>query len=191
MPTKTPAKKKAAPKKKGGTAEGNTQLEKFFTDSLKDIYWAEKALTKALPKMQKAATTEELQSAIEEHIAQTEEQVSRLEEVFELLGQKAQAKKCEAMEGLIKEGESIVEETEDGSMTRDVGIIMAAQKVEHYEIATYGGLVSLARTLGKEDVAELLSTTLEEEKQTDQGLTDIAENNINWEAEQEDSEEED
>ncbi len=185
------AKKKPAPGKKSGTGEGNTQLEKFFTDSLKDIYWAEKALTKALPKMQKAATTEELQSAIEEHLGQTQEQVQRLEQVFELLGEKAQAKKCDAMEGLIKEGESIVEETEDGSMTRDVGIIMAAQKVEHYEIATYGGLVSLARTLGKDDVAEILSTTLEEEKQTDQGLTDIAENNINWEAEQEGAEEED
>lgn len=184
------ARKKPAPEKKSGTGEGNTQLEKFFTDSLKDIYWAEKALTKALPKMQKAATTEELQSAIEEHLGQTQEQVQRLEQVFELLGEKAQAKKCDAMEGLIKEGESIVEETEDGSMTRDVGIIMAAQKVEHYEIATYGGLVSLARTLGKDDVAEILSTTLEEEKQTDQGLTDIAENNINWEAEQEGAEEE-
>jgi ferritin-like metal-binding protein YciE len=185
---KAAPKKKSAGRKKAGTGEGNTQLEKFFTDSLKDIYWAEKALTKALPKMQKAATTEELQAAIEEHIAQTEEQVSRLEEVFELMGEKAQAKKCDAMEGLIKEGESIVEETEDGSMTRDVGIIMAAQKVEHYEIATYGGLVSLARTLGRDDVAELLATTLEEEKQTDEGLTDIAENSINWEAEQEDEE---
>ena len=187
---KAAPKKKSASRKQSGSGEGNTQLEKFFTDSLKDMYWAEKALTKALPKMQKAATTEELQSAIEEHIAQTEEQVTRLEEVFELLGQKAQAKKCEAMEGLIKEGESIVEETEDGSMTRDVGIIMAAQKVEHYEIATYGGLVSLARTLGKEDVAEILATTLEEEKQTDEGLTEIAENSINWEAEHEDQEEE-
>ena len=185
MATKAPGKKKASPQKKTGSGEGNGQLEKFFTDSLKDIYWAEKALTKALPKMQKAATTEELQSAIEEHLGQTQEQVLRLEQVFELLGEKPQAKKCDAMEGLIKEGESIVEETEDGSMTRDVGVIMAAQKVEHYEIATYGGLVSLARTLGKEDVAEILNTTLEEEKQTDQGLTDIAENHINWEAEQE------
>lgn len=189
MATKAPVKKKAAPKKSSGSGEGNTQLEKFFSDSLKDIYWAEKALTKALPKMQKAATTEELQSAIEEHLGQTQEQVTRLEQVFELLGEKAQAKKCDAMEGLIKEGESVVEETEDGSMTRDAAIIMAAQKVEHYEIATYGGLVSLARTLGKDDVAELLNTTLEEEKQTDQGLTDIAENNINWEAEQEGAEE--
>jgi ferritin-like metal-binding protein YciE len=185
MATKTsPARsKKAAPK--SGNAAGNTQLDKYFTDALKDIYWAEKHLTKALPKMQKAATTEELQSAIGEHIAQTEEHVSRLERVFELMGKKAQAKKCDAMEGLIKEGDSVVEETEDGSMTRDVGIIMAAQKVEHYEIATYGGLVQLAKTMGLDEAADILAQTLEEEKQTDQGLTEIAENNINWEAEQE------
>ncbi|MDB5200604.1 MAG: ferritin-like protein [Ferruginibacter sp.] len=170
---------------KSGAGAGNSQLETYFHDALKDIYWAEKNLTKALPKMMKAATTEELKSAIEEHIAQTEEHVSRLEEVFEIMGKKPQAKKCEAMEGLIKEGESIVEDTEDGSMTRDVGIIMAAQKVEHYEIATYGGLVQLAKTLGMEDAAGILAQTLEEEKQTDEGLTQIAENDINWEAEQE------
>lgn len=189
-PSKTAPKKKASSKKQTGAGEGNSQLEEFFKDSLKDIYWAEKALTKALPKMQKAATTEELQSAISLHLDQTKEHVSRLEQVFELMGEKAQAKKCDAMEGLLKEGESIVEETEEGTMTRDVGIIMASQKVEHYEIATYGGLVSLANTLGKPDVAEILATTLEEEKETDQGLSDIAENNINWAAEQEDSEEE-
>lgn len=171
--------------KNGGAGQGNTQLEKYFEDALKDIYWAEKHLTKALPKMQKAATTEQLKTAIEEHTAQTQEHVSRLEQVFEILGKRAQAKKCDAMEGLIKEGESVVEETEDGSMTRDVGIIMAAQKVEHYEIATYGGLVTLAQTLGLEEAATILGQTLEEEKETDQGLTDIAENNINWEAEQE------
>jgi ferritin-like metal-binding protein YciE len=163
----------------------NSQLEKFFIDSLKDIYWAEKHLTKELPKMKKAATTQQLKDAIDEHTAQTEEQVSRLEQVFELMGKKAQAKKCDAMEGLIKEGQSIVEETEDGSMTRDVGIIMSAQKVEHYEIATYGGLVSLATTLGLDEVADILNTTLEEEKQTDASLSQIAENDINWEAEQE------
>lgn len=171
-----------------GAAQGNTQLEKYFLDAIKDIYWAEKNLTKALPKMQKAATTEELQTAIEHHLEQTEEHVARLEQVFELLGKKAQAKKCEAMEGLIKEGQSIIEETEKGSMTRDVGIIMAAQKVEHYEIATYGGLVTLARTMGNEEIADLLSETLEEEKQTDLDLSAIAENNINWAAEQEDEE---
>jgi len=186
--TATKSKKQAA--LKGGAGQGNSQLEKFFSDSLKDIYWAEKHLTKALPKMQKAATTEELKSAIEEHIGQTEEQVARLEQVFELLGQKAQAKKCDAMEGLVKEGESIVEETEAGSMTRDVGIIMAAQKIEHYEIATYGGLVSLARTMGNGEIADILEETLEEEKQTDEGLSQIAEKNINWEAEQEGEEDE-
>lgn len=172
-----------------GAAQGNGQLEKFFTGSLKDIYWAEKHLLKALPKMKKAATTEELKSAIEEHIAQTREQVARLEQVFELMGHKAQAKKCDAMEGLTKEGESMVEETEDGSMTRDVAIIMASQKVEHYEIATYGSLVQLARTMGMEDAAALLEQTLEEEKETDQNLTEIAESGINWEAELEGGEE--
>ena len=105
------------------------------------------------------------------------------------MGKKAQAKKCDAMEGLIKKGQRVIEETEDGSMTRDVGIIVAAQKVEHYEIATYGSLAQLARTMGNEDVAALLEATLEDEKETDQTLTDIAESDINWEAEQEDSDE--
>lgn len=176
----------------GSAAESvqTTQLEKLFTDLLKDIYWAEKHLTKALPKMKKAATTEELQSAIETHLGQTEEQVARLEQVFELLGKKAQAKKCDAMEGLIKEGESAVEETEDGSMTRDVAIIIAAQKVEHYEIASYGGLVQLAKTMGNDEIAGILEQTLEEEKETDTLLTQIAENDINWQAEQEGESEE-
>jgi len=192
MPNTKTTTRPANKRKKAATAgagQGNTQLEKYFIDALKDIYWAEKHLTKALPKMKKAATTEELQNAIDHHIDQTEEHVARLEQVFQLLGRKAQAKKCDAMEGLIKEGESIVEETEDGSMTRDVGIIMAAQKVEHYEIATYGGLVQLATTMGNEEVADILSITLEEEKQTDLDLTAIAENDINWQAEQEIEEE--
>lgn len=156
-----------------GVAKSNSMLQEFFYESLKDIYWAEKQLTKALPKMQKAATTLELKAAIEEHIAQTKEQVGRLEEVFQLMERKAQAKKCDAMEGLIKEGESIIEETEDGTMTRDVGIIMAAQKVEHYEIATYGGLVQLASVLGEDGVVKLLNQTLEEEKETDAGLSKL------------------
>ena len=165
-------------------------LEKFMHDSLKDIYWAEKHLTKAIPKMIKAATNETLISALEEHLEVTEEHVSRLEEVFELFGKKAQAKKCEAMEGLTKEAESIIEETEEGTSTRDVGIIMAAQKVEHYEIATYGGLTQLAKTMGLMEIANLLGQTLEEEKEADEGLTSIAENNINLQAEEESEEEE-
>ena len=172
-------------KSENASDQGNSQLEKLFTDSLKDIYWAEKALTKALPKMKKKATTDELKSAIEEHLTQTEEQISRLEQVFELCGKKAQAKKCDAMEGLIKEGESIVEETEDDSMTRDAGIIMAAQKVEHYEIATYGSLVQFAKTLGMDEAAELLEQTLDEEKGADEKLTQIAEGSVNKAAEQE------
>ena len=180
------ATKKAASE---GTGSGNSLLKDFFVDAVKDLYWAEKHLTKALPKMQEAATTEELKAAIEEHLAQTEEQVVRLEKVFELLGEKPQAKKCDAMEGLVKEGESIIEETEEGSLTRDVGIIAAAQKVEHYEIASYGTLVQLAMTMGEAEIADILNQTLEEEKQTDANLTAIAENNINYEAEQEDDSE--
>lgn len=177
-------------KSENGSVNENSQLEKLFTDSLKDIYWAEKHLTKTLPKMKKKATTDDLKSAIEEHLAQTEEHVSRLERVFEICGKKAQAKKCDAMEGLTKEADSIVEETEANTMTRDAGIIMAAQKVEHYEIATYGSLVQLAKTLGMDGAAEILHQTLEEEKQADEKLTEIAEWNVNQAAAQEAGEEE-
>jgi ferritin-like metal-binding protein YciE len=177
-------------KPENGSGNGRSQLEKLFTDSLKDIYWAEKHLTKTLPKMKKKATTDELKAAIEEHLAQTEEHVTRLEQVFEICGKKAQAKKCDAMEGLTKEGDSIVEETEANTMTRDAGIIMAAQKVEHYEIATYGTLVQLAKTLGMNDAADILHKTLEDEKQADEKLTEIAEWNVNKAAEQETTDEE-
>ena len=171
-------------------AVGGEMLQKFMYDSLKDIYWAEKHLLKALPRLSKAATNEELKAALNEHVEVTQEQVARLEQVFELLGKKAQGKKCEAMEGLTKEAESIIEETEKGSSTRDVGIIMAAQKVEHYEIATYGGLAQLAKTMGLAEVGELLGQTLQEEKETDENLTSIAENDINLQAEQESGDEE-
>ena len=176
-----------APKKlqQGELMSDHSQLEKLFIDSLKDIYWAEKHLTKVLPKMKKQATSDELKAAIEEHLAQTEEHVSRLEQVFEICGKKAQAKKCEAMEGLTKEGDSVLEETEKGTMTRDAGIIMAAQKVEHYEIATYGTLVVFAKTLGLNDAADILVETLKEEKDTDERLTGIAEGSINESAEHE------
>ena len=190
MPTMTKAKKTPAKSAANAPAASNSQLEKFFTDQLKDLYWAEKHLTKALPKMKKASTTTELKDAISGHLEQTEEHVTRLEQVFGIMGKKVQAKKCDAMEGLIKEGESVVEDTEDGSMTRDAAIIMASQKVEHYEIASYGTLVQLAKTMGQTEVAEILQTTLDEEKQTDKNLTSLAENNINWEAEQEEEGEE-
>ena len=169
------------------SSSDSSSLYKFFTDELRDIYWAEKHLVKALPKMQKAATAEELGNAFSDHLSATEEQVVRIEEIFEMLGETARAKKCEAMEGLIKESESIISDTEDESATRDAGLIMAAQKVEHYEIATYGGLVQIARLLGKTEVANKLQETLDEEKEADKLLTSIAENSINIMALNEDS----
>ena len=183
--TKTPAKKTTASKTpaskvkpKATAAEG---LRELFEDSLKDIYWAEKALTKALPKMSKNATSENLKKAIDEHLTVTQEQVSRLEKVFEIIGKKASAKKCEAMEGLIKEGESIIQETQPGAV-RDAGIIAASQKIEHYEIATYGTLCAFAKTLGEEKAVKLLETTLAEEKEADVTLTEAAYNTINFDA---------
>jgi ferritin-like metal-binding protein YciE len=161
------------------------ELEKFFYDSLKDLYWAEKHLTKAIPKLMKAASNQELIAALEDHLEVTEGHVERLEQVFEILGKKAQAKKCEAMEGLTKEAESIIEETEDGTATRDVGIILAAQKVEHYEIASYGGLAQLAKTMGLDEAKDLLGQILQEEKEADEALTSIAESDINLQAEEE------
>lgn len=170
---------------KSSQEDSQTLLEEFFIDELRDIYWAEKHLVKALPKMQKAATSEELANAFADHLTATEEHVARLEQVFELMGQKARAKKCEAMEGIVKEGQSIIEETEKNSATRDVGLIFAAQKIEHYEIATYGGLAQLAKTIGREDVKNILGQTLSEEKEADELLTSIAESHVNEEAEQE------
>ena len=179
------SKQHASTSAKNNAEVSDSKLEEFFTDEIKDIYWAEKHLVKTLPKMQKASTSPELQNAIGDHLEQTKEHVSRLEQVFEILGQKPQAKKCDAMEGITKEGESVIEDTEDGTATRDVGVILAGQKVEHYEIATYGGLAQLARTLGHEDVAEILETTLSEEREADELLTSIAENNVNYQAEEE------
>lgn len=167
---------------KAGIGAKDSMLKDFFTEELKDIYWAEKHVVTTLPKMKKAATSAELQQAFETHTEQSKNQVVRLEKVFELLGKKAQAKKCDAMDGIIEEGKSIISDTEKGTATRDVGLILAAQKVEHYEISTYGGLAQLATTLGLTEVADLLRETLEEEKQTDQLLTQIAESSVNYEA---------
>lgn len=184
----TPTKKNSGNPSRSSTKtnkSGHDQsslLQKLFVDELKDIYWAEKHLLKALPKMAKASTSNKLRQAFTDHLGATQGHVSRLEKAFGLLGEKAQAKKCEAMAGLTKEGEGIIEDTEKNTLTRDVGLIMAAQKVEHYEIATYGSLAQLAKTLGKNDVADLMIQTLNEEKEADELLTGIAENNINVEA---------
>ncbi len=171
---------KSAPNNESSSSKAKT-LQDLFEDELKDIYWAEKALTKAIPKMIKNATSPELIEALESHLEVTEQQVSRCEEVFESIGVKAVAKKCEAMEGLIKEAGEIMESTEEGSI-RDAAIISAAQKVEHYEIASYGTLCAFAKQLGHEEAASLLEETLNEEKEADTTLTDIAENTINQEA---------
>lgn len=170
--------------------DSNTEpaLLDLFIDEIKDIYWAEKHLAKALPKMAKASTTSELASAFTKHLDETKVHVERLDKVFGLLGETARGKKCEAMEGLVKEGQGVIEDTEAGTATRDVGLILAAQKVEHYEIATYGGLTTLAKTLGLSEVAKLLGQTLAEEKTTDEKLTLIAENDVNYQAAEEGSE---
>lgn len=179
------SKKTATKRRAPAREQSQSMLEELFLNELRDIYWAEKHLVKALPKMEKAATSDELATALSDHLAVTEEQVSRLEQVFEMLGEKPRGKKCEGMEGLVKEGETVIGETEKGSSTRDAGLIISAQKVEHYEIAAYGGLAQLAKTLGKDDVANILGEILEEEKEADELLTTIAENNINQSAGQE------
>ena len=162
----------------------SSQLMQLFEDELKDIYWAEKALTKAIPKMIKKATSEELIAALTSHLAETENQVLRLEDVFASIGKKATAVKCEATVGLIKESEEIMEECETGSM-RDAGIISAAQKVEHYEIATYGTLRQFAETLGLTEAVALLEATLIEEKAADVKLTEVAVSAVNVDASEE------
>lgn len=161
------------------TAMKNEMLARYFGELLKDIYWAEKHLVKELLKMSKNATSEALKEAFLDHRTETEGQIVRLEKVFETIGKKATAKKCEAMHGLIEEAKEALEETEDDTYTRDVALIVTAQKVEHYEIASYGSLAQIARTLGNIAAAELLEATLSEEKNADNVLTMIAESGIN------------
>jgi ferritin-like metal-binding protein YciE len=176
-PAKTPAR--------SGSRANDSKLQEFFHEEIKDIYWAEKKLVQTLPKLAKAATSSALKDAFTQHLKVTEEHVTRLEKVFDLMGHKPQAKKCDAMEGITEEGASIIEDTEDGTHTRDVALILAAQKAEHYEIATYGGLAQVALALGYDEISSLLGKTLAEEKEADQGLTDLAENSINDEATEE------
>lgn len=164
----------------------SSQLMELFESELKDIYWAEKELTKEIPKMIKKATSQDLIDALENHLAQTREQVTRVEHVFEILGKKAIAKKCEAMEGLFKEGKEIMDECEVGAMC-DAGIISAAQKIEHYEIASYGTLRQFAHTLRISNAADLLEQTLTEEKAADDKLSRIAVSAINVQADMEES----
>jgi len=189
--TATKASAKAAPKtatKKTTKPAGNTgkmedsEFHEFFVDELKDIYWAEKHLAKALPKMKKAATSPELAAAFDKHTQETNNHIATLEQVFALLEEKPAAKKCDAMAGLLEEADGIISDTEAGTLIRDAGLILAAQKVEHYEIATYGTLKVFAQTMGHTEVADLLAQTLENEKETDVALTTIAEGFVNEQA---------
>src|SRR5829696_3222845 len=164
-------------------------LKELYLEELKDIYDAENQILKALPKMAKEATNEELRAAMELHLDQTQTQIERLEQVFEELGEKAKGKKCEAAKGLIEEAKSMMEDAEDDD-TRDAAIIAAAQKIEHYEIATYGTLRTYAELLGFDEQAELLQETLDEEKETDENLTELAVTCINMEANEEEEGEE-
>ncbi|MDR6195680.1 ferritin-like domain-containing protein [Siphonobacter sp. SORGH_AS_0500] len=157
-------------------AEG---LSELFIAQLKDIYWAENKLTEALPEMEAAATSDELKNGIRKHLAETEGQIARLEQIFTSIGVEAEGVKCEAMAGLVEEGQDIVAETQSGTLTRDAGIIAACQKVEHYEIASYGTLTAWAKILGYEEAARLLHATLQEEEATDVKLTNLAETFIN------------
>lgn len=186
--TNSSSKNKAAAKKNlpENYSMEHSKLMKLFEDSLKDIYWAEKALTKAIPKMIKNATSEQLIEALESHLEETRTQVERVEQVFEIIGKTPRAKKCEAMAGLIKEAGELMESCDAGAM-RDAGIILAGQKVEHYEIATYGTLKTFARTLGIENAAEVLEGILQEEKAADDKLTEVAESTINVQAASEES----
>lgn len=155
-----------------------TGLKDLYIDGLKDIYWAENALTKAIPKMIKQATSTKLIDALTKHLAETENHVKRLESIFKLLELKPEAKKCDAMEGIIKEGNETMELTKQG-VVRDAGIIGASQKVEHYEIATYGTLCAYAKILGETEAVEILLETLMEENAADNKLSEIAEAHIN------------
>lgn len=156
------------------TLDSADGIQKLFTDNIKDIYWAENHLTMALPKMAKATSVKSLQTAILNHLEETKVHVERLEQVFEMMGKTPQAKKCDAMEGLIKEGEATIESTDTASPARNLGIILSSQKVEHYEIASYSGLIKLATSLGMTEVVSLLNETLAEEENSDQLLAEIA-----------------
>lgn len=176
METKSKNQKKSNPRMEGG------KFREFFIDQLKDIYWAEKALTEALPEMAEAATSEKLAKAFVKHTQETEGQIQILEQVFEKMGEKAEGKKCEAMAGLVKEARSIIKDTEKDSFTRDAGLVMAGQKTEHYEIASYGALVEFAKQMGETEVAELLQKILDQEKNTDITLTMLSEEDVNEQA---------
>lgn len=186
----TETTKKTSNGKSGSSknASSTEPLKEFFVDGLKDLLWAEEKLIEALQKMVDAATTTELKEAFSDHQTQTQTHVKRLQRIFKMIGEEPTPKRCEAMAGLIKEAEHIIESTPEDSMTRDAALIIAAQKVEHYEIASYGGLIQIALTLNYDQAAHVLNKTIDEEEQTDEDLTYIAESFINFSAGEEEEE---
>ena len=166
-------KKKQDPKTTG------SEFHQFFVDQIKDIYWAEKHLKPALMKMSRAATSPSLTSAFKKHYSESDAQIAVLDRIFELLGVKPQAKRCAAMAGLLEEADSMISDTDRNSFVRDAGLILAAQKVEHYEIATYGTLNALAAYLPEKKIKKLIADTLADEKKTDAALTKLAEEFVN------------
>lgn len=160
----------------------NLPFHKFFVFELRDLYWAEKHIIDSLPKMIQAATSPELKDALDKHLEETDGHKIRLEKAFEALGEDVKDTKCKAMSGILKECEDIISETEEGSAVRDAGIIMAAQKVEHYEITSYGSLIAFSKLMGHDEVTQLLQATLAEEENANSTLTDLAENGINEDA---------
>jgi ferritin-like metal-binding protein YciE len=166
-------------------AAQNSKLRTFFIDQLQDIYWAEQKLVKTLPKLSEAAHSPKLRQAFDSHLTETKNHVTRIEKAFSMLQKKAESKECAAIKGIAEEGEEIIDETEDNTAQRDVGLIFAGQKAEHYEIATYGALIQLAKDMGENEVAQLLHETLAEEKKADEKLTQLAQSGINKEAAEE------
>ncbi|MGM4983338.1 MULTISPECIES: YciE/YciF ferroxidase family protein [Rhizobium] len=156
-------------------------LEDLFYDTLQDIYYAERKILKALPKMARAAQSPELKAGFEKHLEETEGQVERLEQIFELMGKRAKGKTCDAIEGILAEGEEIIEEFK-GTHALDAGLISSAQAVEHYEMARYGSLKTWAQTLGLKEAAGLLDQTLQQETNTDKTLTKLANSSVNQKA---------
>jgi ferritin-like metal-binding protein YciE/sporulation protein YlmC with PRC-barrel domain len=161
---------------------GGSKLMAFFINELKDLLWAERALVSTLPDLAESATSAELKSAFEFHLKETEIHVSRLEQIFGILGLEPESRKCEAMAGILDEGDEIISATGEATAQRDVGLIFAGQKAEHYEIASYGGMIALSKTLGYYEIAELFVLTLDEEKTADAKLTEIAESQANYDA---------
>ncbi|MFC5409542.1 ferritin-like domain-containing protein [Larkinella bovis] len=168
-----------------GTKGTDTSLRELFISELKGMYYAEKQIADALPEMAEAATTDVVREAFQQHLGETRNQINRLEQIFQQLGLEADEKTCNAADGLVDDGNVVISETDSGSLTRDAGLIIAGQKVEHHEIAAYGSLHSLARLLGYHEAARLIEESLEEEKNTDRKLTEVAESFINERAKME------